>query len=335
MAAPPTIGSEAGYVSGTITAYKTNYPAPGRSQIAVIHSGDSDGPSLFANGKLEISGIGTYAVTNSWSLRAQFGMSRTVVAISGVPPGNLTNLTVKLYDDDDQYLADDPLYPSYLALQSPPLPALALVGPFIQAAQPKFAAAYVTLVDANAQGWNTQSTVPFKRQEPASSVFGTVFDSGNLQLKGQDHPEFWAFSVVFGYESSFPDDGDPDRYIPLSGVTPKTSRWLIVDPNRALGYSAIFLEAIRDYEFAMREASNPSPGHFVDPIRVPFIRDRYLQRIYAVVAHEVGHGPGRQHENTDHGEKGIMEAGASALISGDAFALQTIRRFRSAQSWTR
>ncbi len=336
MAAPPSSGSEAGYVTGSINVYKTNFPATGRSQVAVIHTGDSDGPQLFAGGKLEIVGVGAYAIDYSWSSRAQFGMSRTVVEIVGVPPGDLTNRVVKLFDDDDTYLAGDVVYPSQLGLQSPPLPALTHAMPFVQAAQPRFGPAYILLVDANAQGWNTQSTVPFKRHEPAFSVFGTVFDGGNLQLKGQDRPEFWAFSVVFGYESPYPDDGDPDRYIPLSGVTPKTSRWLIVDPNRALGYSAIFLEAIRDYEFGRRPPSYDQPrARFNDSFWAPKLAQQYVERIHAVTAHEIGHGPGRHAEDTDHAELGIMEKGAPNSLQNVGFAPKTIARFRNGTSWTR
>lgn len=335
MAAPPTTGPEANFVSATISGFRPNYPATGRSQVAVVYNGTDDGPGLFERGKLEVIGVGTFAITNSWTLAYVNGRAGTTVEILGAPTGLTNNQPAKLYDDDDRYLTNDPLYPSNLALQSPPLPALVQVTPFIQAAQAKFAASYITLVDANAQGWNTTQIVPFKRQEPAYSIIGTVFDNGNLQLKGVDRPEFWAFSVVFGYQSTSPDDGEPDAEVPLSGGTPETSPFLIGDRNRPFGYSVVFLENIRDYEFGRRAASDPIPSHFTNAIRVVSLRKQYVQRIFAVTAHEIGHAPGRAYETSDHAEDDIMVSGASQSIEGFPFGPKTIARFREATSWTR
>jgi hypothetical protein len=334
MAAPPASGAEANYVSANVSALRPNYPVPGYSQVALVHSGTDDGAGLFDRGKLEIAGVGTFAITNSWTLAYINGRAGTTVEILDVPSGVTNTQAVKFFDDDDRYLANDPLYPSNLGLASPPLPALAHVTPFMQAAQPKFAVAYITLVDANAQGWNTTQTVPFKRQEPGHSIFGTVFDSGNLQLKGQDRPDFWAYSVVFGYQSTSPDDGEPDAETPLSGVTPETSKHLPVGANRPLGYSVVYVESIRDYEFGRRSASDPTPSEFVHPIRAPQRRDQYLQRILVVTSHEIGHAPGRGSESSDHSELEIMEAGGPQFFTKEVFSPRTIARFRQATSWT-
>jgi hypothetical protein len=54
-----------------------------------------------------------------------------------------------------------------------------------------------------------------------------------------------------------------------------------------------------------------------------------------VIAHEVGHAPGRQSVNSDHAELAIMVTGAQISLVGVEFAPQTVRRFRSTASWTR
>ena len=281
MAAPPASGPEANYVAGSIAAVRLNQPATGRSYIAVSHAlVPEDGGGTFDRGIIEIAGAGSFAVTNAGTMNYLNGRASTTVEIFGAPAGLTNGQPVKLYDDDDRYLANHPLYPSNLGLVSPPTPAFHHVTPFISAAQPKFAAAYLTLVDANAMGWNTQPNIVFKKAESGYSVFGTVFDNGNLQFKGTDRPEFWAWSVVFGYQSDKTDDGEPDAETPLSGTTPKTSPYLPPGfRNIPLSYSVIFLENIRDYEFGRRTASDQQPTYYIDPIRVPHIRNQYTQRI--------------------------------------------------------
>ena len=337
MAAPPASGPEVNYVSATVSGFRLNYPTAGRSHVALVHGGADDGVGLFERGKLEISGLGSFAVTNSWTLAYLNGRAGTTVEILGVPSGLSNGQTARLFDDDDRYLANDlPLYPSNLGLAAPPVPALAHVTPFLQAAEPKFAPAYLTLVDANSKGWNTISTVPFKRQEPGHSIFGTVFDNGNLQLKGADRPEFWAFSVVFGYQSTASDDGEPDEEIPLSGGTPETRVPTVPEQLYiAVGYSVGFLENIRDYEFGRRGNSPPRPGDFIHPIRAPDLANQFIQRMYAVLAHEIGHPPGRRSESDDHDESGILETGAPQSLAGDSFSPKSIARFRRATNWTK
>jgi hypothetical protein len=340
MTAPPASGPEANYLEGTAVHARLNYPAAGSCQITVRHPGPDFGIHLFDYGKLEISAVGTYRVTNSWTFRDNNGQTFSIAQLDTLPAGNVTNRTAKLYDDDDRFLANDVLYPSFLNLPSPPLPALDHVGPFLQAAQPKFDHAYIKLVDANALGWNTQTSIPFKRHEPALNVLGSVvFDSGNLQLKGADRAEFWAFSVVFGYQprsvilgipSGLWDDGDPDVEIPLSGGTPETGVG-----NVPFGYSVVFLEALRDYEFGRRDPAYLIPARVLDSFWAPTLRTQYLERLYAVISHEIGHGPGRQSEGADHSETGIMMEGGPQSLVGDRFWPRSIKRFREVPSWTR
>lgn len=339
MAAPPTSGPEANFVSGTITHAKLNSPVTGRSRIAVGHTQPwVNGLGQFAAGKIEISGVGAYAVTNGATFTSALdNRSSMGLDVLGTPEGNLIGLSAKVYDDDERYLANDsPLYESLVNLPSPPLPASGRSGEFINAMQFRFDPAYIKLVDANALGWNATQTIPFRRNAPAVDLIGnSVFDAGNLDLKGDDRPEFWCFSVGFGYQPGAGGDGDGHEEIPLSGGTPQTSPWLVGDNNRPFGYCVVFLESIRDYEFGVgRIARDPDPARFKDPQKASLLRSEYLGWIYGVIAHELGHGPGRQSEAADHDEESLMRKGGSN-IDDEGWAAKTLRRFRTSPSWTR
>jgi hypothetical protein len=282
-----------------------------------------------------IMAVGTYRITNSWTFRDNNGQSFTIAQWDTLPGGNVTNRPAKLYDDDDRFLANDPLYPSLLDLQSPPLPLDSRSVEFIQAMQPRFGDAYIQFISVNTNGWNSQPTIPFKRNASAYSLIGNVFDSGNLQLKDTDRSEFWAFSVVFGYQAGTLDDGEPDSETPLSGGTIKNGPFSPIEPNKPHGYSAIFPEAIRDRNFGLnRDEVAREPADFTVPGNASALREVFLHDLYGVIAHEVGHAPGRQSESADHKETGIMEEGAPR-ISEAAFSPRTILRFRKAPSWTK
>lgn len=344
MVAPPTSGPEALYEPVVLFRVTPNRPIAGHSQVTLIWTNGLEGYNHYERGKLEITGAGGYRTLNSRTTRVPGGRMFTEVELDAVLATNTVGLPAKLYDDDDQYLTNDPLYPSNLGLQSPPLPALNQIGAFLQAAQPKYAAAYITLVDANAMGWNTQPNIAFKRYVAPYTTAGTILDNGNLQLKGTDRAEFWAFSVVFAYqpttvfgffgigpviEVAFFDDGDWDGETPLSGSTRENPVTGTPEP-----YSAVFLEAIRDYEFGRRGNSPPQPTEFVHPIRAPSLANQYIQRVYAVLAHELGHAPGRRSGTDDHNEGGILDSGAPQSLAGDQFRPASIARFRGVTSWT-
>jgi len=308
---------------------------PNRSLVRVFHAASEQKAGLFERGKLEIAGLGTFRALGSSAKTSVNGNTITTLDVDASIGANAMDRDAKIYDDDDQYLSNDPLYSSLLNLQSPPLPALPEVPFFLSAAQPHFAAAYITLVNANVMGWNTVPNVAFKRHEPPLSIGGgVVFDSGNLQLKGTDRSTFWAFSVVFGYQAAFPDDGEPDRETSLSGGTPKTSPFLIGGANRPFGYSVIFMEAIREHAFTPGlNSGSILPANFADASWTIFLRSRYLHTLYGTIAHEISHAPGRQSEKSDHVEEGMMTAGAPT-ITETTFLPQTVRRFRQAVSWT-
>ena len=183
------------------------------------------------------------------------------------------------------------------------------------------------VVDANALGWNSQQTIPFKRNAPSSvEFFGVVssdFDTGNLQLKGTDKAEFWAFSVVFGYQPGRSQDNDPDGEVATGGETPKE---LLND--RPYGFSVVWMESIRERQFV-----GSSPASFTNAGSAVSHRIAYINDLYGVISHETGHAPGRQKPWNDHGEKGVMKSGALDIERED-FSPATVRRFRSATSWT-
>ncbi|MCI0746639.1 MAG: hypothetical protein L0Y58_14660 [Verrucomicrobia subdivision 3 bacterium] len=318
MLAPPSTGPETIYISGTVVSIRTNFPAAGRSHVKVRHAIGSGPDNIYERGKLEITGGGTYAITNSHTsiIGSEF---ITLLEIGGVPPAVQAGTAVKLYDDDDRFLTSDPLYPSDLNLQSPPLPLNSRSAEFVQTNQARFAPAYIQLVDANALGWNTQSTISFKRHADAALV-GGAFDAGNQQLKGTDRPEFWAYTVVFGYQSSSLDDGDPDTESSLDGITIKKG----IAPN---GYSVIYVEAIRDQVFG------PVPNaSFTVPLSVAGLRRSYHGEIYTTIVHELGHAPGDTSGISDHREGGLMKRDPtnSELLE---FGPATVKRFRSAARW--
>ncbi len=332
MAAPPTTGPDVNFVSGSVRRVRLNSPSVGHSRVTVQHDDIvQQSLNLFENGKLEISGVLTNRTLKSTSGP---GIAHwiTEVEIDAVPTNNLIGLAVKLFDDDERYLQNDPLYPSVLNLTSPPLPADGRSGEFVQAIQYRFRPAYIQLVDANQQGWNTVRTIPFKRNAGPGFQFANSitsdFDVENLQLKGTDRLEFWAFSVVFGYQPSASEDGDPDREVPLRGGTPKKAV-----PRSSHGFSVVYMESVRDAEFSKRLVEDPDLGDFNLINNQSYLTGRYLKGLYGVIAHEIGHAPGRQGPGTDHAELGLMDE-VSPPIDVDVFTAATIKRFRTATTWS-
>jgi hypothetical protein len=319
------------YASGSIDGARTNYPVAGRSQIKLSHL-DTKGSDfhLFHRGKLEIGGV-TYKVIDSQftAVLLNTGAAFTTVDIQGVPPVTTRGTAVKLFADDDQYLTNDLVYPSLLTLQSPPLPLDNRSVEFITNIQHRFWDAYIQPVSANTNGLNTQPTIPFIRH----ADLGATFDFGNQQLKGADAPAFWAYTVIFAYEPGADDeDGDPNTEIPLDGVTQKRNPILL----SFHGYSVIYMESIRESIFAVGR-KQPKPviwqdSHFSSQATTNTLRREYLNWLYGVIAHEIGHAPGGQWQSTDHAESGLMQDGGD-FINGDPFFPRTIRRFRDAEKW--
>jgi hypothetical protein len=322
MIAPPTSGAEANYVTAAVNWFRPNYPTTGRSLIGVRHPQVSSGKGLFENGKIEITGVGTFAVTGSSTFSDVNNRAFTALALTNSPSGVQTNQTVKLYDDDDQYLTNEVVFQSILDLPSPPLPALHHLTPFINTNQVKFGEAYIMLVNANALGWNTQTNIAFARHADIGTTT-SLLDVGNQQLKGTDKPEFWAFTVVFAYQGLDKEDGEDDSEAPLAGATREPLGGLLHS------FSAVYLEAIRERQFALLPAA-----YFTTTNNKGVLRSAYFEDLYVTMAHEIGHAPGNQLEGTDHKEGAVMVKGAIG-VNRSGFNAKTLRRFRTATSWTR
>jgi hypothetical protein len=87
------------------------------------------------------------------------------------------------------------------------------------------------------------------------------------------------------------------------------------DTNPYYEVSVIYLETIRD------EAASAGAG--IGPV--------FTSTLYAAVAHELGHGPKGQPEESDHGERSLVGLGAHSI--SELFATGTIRRFRETSRW--
>ena len=211
----------------------------------------------------------------------------------------------RLYDDDDQYLVNDALYPSLVALQSPQLPADSRSGEFVTNMRPSFAAAYISPVDANALGWNTSQTVPFKRNA-GLGVTSSPFHQ-NLQLRGNDRAVFWAYSVVFAYQDDPSEDGEPDDEEPNLGINADDDATTTLD-----GFCVVFVEGVRDKVWGIdRDGITVSASQFYVSQPAALYKSLYLDRLYGVIIHEVGHAPPGPLLQFDHSERGLMQAGGS------------------------
>ena len=312
-----------------------NPPGPGRSFVRVRHSPVDRVRDLFQRGKIQVTGFSTYRITNSAAAYSSSGLGDpniTILDVEQFPANVPANTDVLLFDDDERFLQNDVLYASQVNLPSPPLPANGRSGEFVSGMQFRFDPAYIKLVDANGEGWNTTQTISFRLNErSAGPGFVSHFDQGNLILKGKDTPQFWCFSVVFGYQPEKSEDGDGREELPLSGESPY-HRF----SGQPAGYSVIWYEALRDYTFgAGREKVDPHPANFNIGFQADFYRNAYTNWLYGTIAHELGHGPGRQEESADHDELGLMRAGADKIDEASAvFTPKTILRFRSRPSWT-
>lgn len=341
MAAPPASGPETLPIPAVVSRIQPNWPASGQSFVTVFFTntvGALEGLNEFERGKLEVPGLTTFRVLGSELKVTPGGRTYVYTTIEGVLSATNVGRSVNLYDDDEQFLWNDPMYPSLLNLP-PSLPVtsthLTQLVPLLRSA---YRPAYIEIVDGNAAGWNSVLTVPFRRNKAALelNLIGqqvSYFDQGNLELKGKDRPQFWAHSVVLGYQPNPAEDGDNDNEHALEGGTPK-GRFIDGNQHQSLGYSVVFMESARDAGIGRRGLNEATNSFTMNDLR-----QSYWSRLGGQTAHEVAHAPGRQSEGGDHDEDNLMRTGGDyhpgvAAREEQRFSPSTIKRVRSTPRWS-
>jgi hypothetical protein len=250
-------------------------------------------------------------------------MEQPFVIVEGAVPAGAVGATCQLRDDDDNFLAQ------YGVPQ--PLPMGDNHSEIVQGITKAYSVGFILPVDATALGLNPRTNISFHLNEPAASFgFASVFDDSK---DISDRSSFWAHLISFGYQSLAGQDADPDNEDPVLGANVEDIL------GNSSGYCAIYVESIRDVKW-----QDTAFGMSLNPGISESVRRLYWHNLFVAVAHEVGHSPGEQNGNFDHGEGGIMQSGgpfidlggipASGIIELDAkFSAITVRRFRTCSSW--
>jgi len=326
MEAVTNSGSEANFLNGVVLQYSDSGSPSGQSTLVTRAPFTLTTYHQFQRGIVDIVGVGRYRILGNTSLAIP-GSTDSIYSllIDGRPGTNAIGATAKIYDDDDQYLQSDSLYPSVLNLPAP-LPYDGMAAGVVTNIAKRYGDAYILPVNGNALGWNTTVRIPFRRIVDSDNE--SMLNNGNLQFIGKDRPDFWAFSIVFAYQFVEHEDGDPDREGFIEGVTEKSLslfNWL-----GAKGWSVIYLEANRERTFSIF-LNNPEA--FTGTLTAPVIRANYTNAVFGTVAHELGHAPGKHLGATDHKEGNLMKP-EGAQINENVFSPSTILRFRKTNKWT-
>ena len=316
---PPSSGDEANYIEGVIANISGN-----NVDIGVYVDGYAQ--DEFNNGRLVIDGKPEYD-DDGFAYYSVTSFSPGHVPSHPSDPGETTNLNVsrapdvsdegksfKLYDDDDTYLSKVDLPSS--------LPKDDESDTFIDAIKPKYAPAFIEVMNANTMELNTDKRVEFKLNEKVIGA-GNVSHFDNAQDLS-DSTYFWAHTLVFGYQPQADNDYDPSDGDPLYGGTPKTGLF----NNQSAGYSVVYTEMFREYAFHPK----PTSASLSNPAAINLYQKLYWEWALGTAAHEIGHSPGQQWESTDHSENGLMYEGG-ATIQHD-FSSSSLKRFRSTSSWS-
>ncbi len=319
MAAPPTSGPNANYVTGVADAVRTDRPQSSQSVVFTRQLPTSD-RNQYQNGRIEIAGTSYPVLSSATPLPHEFPYHSFVV--QGTIPGNVVHQPFKLYDDDGRLAAE-------LGLPSLPMDgfsgqivngkALALTpGETVPGIKSAFSPAFILVVDANQMGINPRRTIPFSANRDLFDVLleGVFDDAKDIG----DSESFWAHTVTMGYQPAEHEDLDPHAEAPLVGVTAETpGTW------HAHGFSVIYTETIRDTAYEGGIPASYQPANHFD------LEQRYYRLLFGTIAHETGHAPGRNWENTDHNEQGLMQKGGNSITI--PFTPQTLLRFRLSTSW--
>jgi hypothetical protein len=323
MSAVPASGPEANVVPGQIVGVRTNLPAPGQSRVVLQFSPSVIENHRLENGTLDISGVGAYTILANELYRLSPCGGQTVVTVSGTIPAAAAGAICTLQDDDERWVVSAAL---------PRLPMDGYSQQFINGFTPSlgskrvaglaetFAPAFISVVDANQSGWNPRRTVPCYLNRDVFDdplTFAGVFDDAKDLT---DDPLFWAHTVTFGFQPLPAEDGDPNTDDFVVGVTPEAP-----GTDTAFGYSVVYKESIADFAIEYRAgASGDLARH----------QSACYEWLLGVCAHEIGHAPGAHSIAADHAEGRLMGEGGGQILGPESFKPVTLRRFRTATSWT-
>ena len=306
-------------VTGTITSFADNPPNYGSVRLG-LSVGLPDVANRFEYGNLSVAGFDLLGKANSDN-----SLSNDTIDIyksNGVTAGQLVGQLFTLTDDDNRFNAlhswqQLPLNNTHAAVTT--------------AIRPKYAAAYVEIIDANAKGLNNRPTVSFKvNQSAEGAVTGLPLpDVYNDSIDVEGSQFFWTHAVVFGFQPKTSEDGDPNGENPPLGGTPVNGR---IDGWVSLGYSAIYLEPIRERIINADAMSRYlfEPQFFFSEGDINERKARYRSLLLGTIAHEIGHGPSEGPDD-DHIDSGLMRQGGGPIEMD--FGGNAILRFRSAHNW--
>ncbi len=305
-------------VTGTITTFADDTPNYGSVRLGLSVGLPGEG-NRFEFGNLSVAGVELLAKANSDNPVSNDTLD--VYKAGGVTAAQLVGQSFTLTDDDNRFndlhgWQELPLHNTHAAV--------------LQPVRAKYAPAFIEIIDANAVGLNPNPTVTFKLNESAEGHTPNVFpDVYNDAIDVQGTEFFWAHAVVFGLQPKASQDGDPESENPLLGGTPLT---LAAGGWRSLGYSAIYLEPLRERIITQTtlERYLYYPEFFFAPVDIVDRQDRHRALKLGTIAHEIGHGPTEGNDD-DHDDSGLMRGGGGD-ISVD-FGPQAIFRFRSTTNW--
>ncbi|MEP6664628.1 MAG: hypothetical protein ABJC04_13290, partial [Verrucomicrobiota bacterium] len=185
MEAVATTGAEANFQTGFIDRYQANAPVSGQSMVNL----DVDlrgGSGAYENGQMIITNVGTFNVVKN---NARFVVGDDVI-LSATPGTNVIGKSFKIYDDDDRFLSTIGLPPA--------LPKDNESTNIVAGIRAVFLPAYIEVTNANAEGFNTNKIIVFKRNAAMSAVFGAgVFDDAKDL---HDRSSFWTHTINFGFQ---------------------------------------------------------------------------------------------------------------------------------------
>ncbi|MEO0454343.1 MAG: hypothetical protein AAFY98_09420 [Verrucomicrobiota bacterium] len=322
MEAPPekTQRESPDNITETGISWALDTPNAGRSTLT-IDGTLPENENFYSNGEI-VSGTTRFPIYSN----ADNLISNDTIVINGVPSATEQ---AKFIGQSFEVIDDDDLYISTLSLPDP-IPQHGNSTSIIEAIMPRYAEAYIELVDANDLNLNPNKTIPFSSNEGVSSSINPIssYFLQSLDLGQDDEGDFWAFTVVYGYQPQSGLDADPDPGAEgrLLGGIPEGGLYVGYIPNKPWGFGVIYMETIRE-----KAIPPATPLVLENPASQQIMRESYYSLFYGITAHEIGHAPGRKDEDGDHAELGLMQEGGANINS--PFFPKTIQRFRDAKSW--